>query len=82
MTWQRLIPLLVLLIFAVLVLVLVLWSRRRTAENQLKDRNAAEANWNNVCEFDNPETGAKCQRSEFHLENHYHDVGGRLVQWP
>lgn len=27
------------------------------------------------------DTGAKCQREEFHLENHYRDVGGRLVHW-
>lgn len=82
MIWQRVIPLFIVLILALLVLVLVLWGRRQSRENRAKDRNTAEANWNNVCEFDNPETGAKCERSEFHLENHYHDVGGRLVHWP
>lgn len=81
MMWQRVVPLVILLILALLVLTLVLWKRRQDRDNKSRDRSVAEAEWDGNCQFDNPETGAVCERKEFHLENHYHDVGGRLVHW-
>lgn len=81
MMWQRVIPLFILLIIALLVVVLVLWKRRDAKEDVAKARNIAEAEWDGQCQFDNPETGAVCERKEFHLENHYHDVNGKLVYW-
>lgn len=80
--WRNIVPLLILLILALLVFVLVMNQRRKSQDNERKDRLAAEKRWDGNCQFDNPDTGAKCEREEFHLENHYHDVGGRLVHWP
>ena len=82
MIWPRVIPLVILLIIALIVLVLVLHQRRKTQDLDRQERLRARDNWDGVCEFDNPDTGAKCQRTEFHLENHYHDVNGKLVHWP
>ncbi len=80
--WQRAVPLVILLIIALMILVLVLWRRRQDREDENRDRRSAEAAWDNECKFDNPKTGATCERREFHLENHYHDVNGRLETWP
>lgn len=82
MMWQRVVPFLIILLLALIVLVLVLWRRKQNKYEASKERRLAEASWTGDCEFDNPETGATCQRKEFHLENHYHDVGGKLVHWP
>ena len=82
MMWQRVVPLFILLIIALIVLVLVMHQRRKTLDNERKDRFHAEAIWDGECQFDNPKTGAKCERREFHLENHYHDVNGVLQTWP
>ena len=80
--WPRVVPLFILLIIALIVLVLVLHQRRKTKDLDREERLKARNEWDGVCEFDNPKTGAKCQRTEFHLENHYHDVNGVLVTWP
>ena len=83
MTWTRVvIPILILLIMAILVLILVMHQRRKSQDIDRKERLAAEKRWDGNCRFDNPDSGAKCERQEFHLENHYHDVNGRLVHWP
>lgn len=82
MMWQRVVPLIILLILALLVLVLVMHQRRKRQDIEREERLAAQKRWTGDCQFDNPETGAKCQRQEFHLENHYRDVGGKLVTWP
>lgn len=82
MMWQRVLPLVILLIVALLILALVMFQLRKSRDNERTDRLAAEKRWRGNCQFDNPDTGAKCEREEFHLENHYHDVGGRLVHWP
>lgn len=75
------VPLIMLALLALLVLALVLWQRRRASYIERQERLAAQKRWPGICEFDNPESGAKCQREEFHLEHHYHDVNGRLVWW-
>ncbi len=82
MTWQRIIPFLIILLVALLVLALVMHARRKSRDIERKERLSARERWDGNCQFDNPDTGAKCEREEFHLENHYHDVGGRLVHWP
>lgn len=82
MMWPRVVPFLILGILALIVLVLVLHQRRKSLDNEHKDRLLAEERWTGDCEFDNPQTGAKCERKEFHLENHYHDVNGVLATWP
>lgn len=81
--WMRVgIPLAILLIVALIILALVLYQRHRSAETSRRERLLAEKRWDGVCRFDNPETGAKCTREEFHLENHYREVNGVLVIWP
>lgn len=81
--WARVIPLLILLVLALIVLALVLWVRRATWYIERKERLVAEKRWTGDCQFDNPNTGAKCERQDFHLENHYHVLpSGQLVMWP
>lgn len=75
------VPLIALIILALLILALVLWQRRRDTSISRQERLAAEKRWDGNCQFDNPETGAKCERQEFHLKHHYHDVNGELVWW-
>ena len=84
MMWTRVvIPLLILLILALIVLVLVMNQRRKSQDLDRKERLAAEKRWTGSCTFDNPATGAKCNREDFHLENHYHVLrDGTLVTWP
>lgn len=83
MIWPRVIPILILLIVALLVLVLVLHQRRKSQDTDRRERLAAEKRWTGNCEFDNPKTGAKCERQEFHLENHYRTLDdGTLATWP
>jgi hypothetical protein len=81
-TFTRMIPFLILGIVALLLLGLVFWQLRRSRDVEIQQRLAAEKRWPGYCQFDNPNTGAKCTREEFHLENHYHDLGdGRLSRW-
>lgn len=84
MMWTRVaIPLVIVLIMALVVLVLVMNQRRKSQDLDRKERLAAEKRWRGNCAFDNPKTGAKCERQEFHLENHYHVLDdGSLVTWP
>lgn len=81
MVWPKVVPLLIILLVALIVLALVMYHRRKSLDIERKERLIARENWDGNCQFDNPDTGAKCQREEFHLENHYRDVGGRLVHW-
>lgn len=77
------IPLILVGLLALLLLAIVLWQLKRSREIDRQERLAAEKRWTGDCLFDNPETGAKCEREEFHLENHYHVLGnGSLVHWP
>jgi hypothetical protein len=80
--WTRVVPLLIVLVISLLVLTLVLWGRRKERSDKERVRQKAQEEWDYECKFDNPETGAKCTRREFHLENHYHEVNGRFVTWP
>lgn len=82
MMWQRIVPFLIILLVALLILALVMYQLRKSRDIERKERLQARKNWDGNCQFDNPETGAKCQREEFHLENHYRDVKGKLVHWP
>ena len=83
MTWPRVIPLVILIIVALLVLILVLNQRRKSRNIDRQERLAAEKRWRGDCQFDNPKTGAKCERQDFHLENHYHVLpDGSLASWP
>jgi len=75
------VPLIIVALLALLLLALVLWQRRKTHTVERQERMAARQRWDGNCLFDNPETGAKCEREEFHLEHHYHDVNGNLVWW-
>jgi hypothetical protein len=79
------VPLIIVLILALMLLALILWTRKRSRHLKDEARLHAEADWDGVCQFDNPETGAKCQREEFHLENHYREIqtptGPYLSQW-
>ena len=76
------VPLIILGIISLLVLAVIFWTHNQEKRQVEKDLLHAQNLWDGKCEFDNPETGAVCERTEFHLENHYHDVGGRLVHWP
>lgn len=82
--WVRVVvPLALVLILAVLVLVLVLYQRRKSQDIDRQERQLAERRWRGNCAFDNPKTGARCNREEFHLENHYHVLpDGSLTTWP
>jgi hypothetical protein len=82
MMWSKVIPVIMVLLVALVILVLVLHQRRKSQDLVRQERVLAEKDWDGVCQFDNPETGAKCQRLEFHLENHYRSVNGKLVTWP
>ena len=83
MMWPRVVPIVMLLIIALIVLVLVLHQRRKSQDTEHRERLAAEKRWTGDCEFDNPKTGAKCERKEFHLENHYHVLDDdSLTTWP
>ena len=82
MMWPKIVPFLIILLVALIVLALVMYQRRKSRDIERKERLLARERWTGTCQFDNPDTGAKCEREEFHLENHYHDVGGRLVYWP
>lgn len=75
------VPLIVVALVALLVLSLVLYQRKRERLLREEARLLAEERWDGHCEFDNPDTGAKCQRVEFHLENHYREVYGKLITW-
>jgi hypothetical protein len=75
------VPLLILVVLALLLLAVVLWQRRRENTVRREERLAARNRWDGNCQFDNPTSGAKCEREEFHLEHHYHDVNGELVWW-
>lgn len=75
------VPLIIVALLALVALVLIYWRHRRDEDIQREERLNAENRWNGTCQFDNPETGAKCQREEFHLENHYREINGRLVTW-
>lgn len=75
------VPLIIVAILALLLLAFVFWQRRHGYDLARKERLAAEKRWDGNCQFDNPDTGAKCQREEFHLEHHYRDVNGRLEWW-
>lgn len=75
-------PLIVVGLLALILLVFALMYKKEQREKAQRARKTAYVNWDGVCKFDNPETGAVCQRTEFHLENHYHDVNGKLVTWP
>lgn len=81
MVYRFVIPLAVVAILSLLVLVLIYWRHRKDEDLRREERILAEERWDGICRFDNPETGAKCQRQEFHLENHYREVNGKLVQW-
>jgi len=81
MLYRILIPILILGVIALIALLIVRANRRREEIIEEEHRLQAEKEWTGKCEFDNPETGAKCQREEFHLENHYRDVRGHLVTW-
>lgn len=80
--WYRVIPIIIIGLIALLVLAMVLYQIRRGKDLERKERLRARERWAGTCYFDNPNTGAKCEREEFHLENHYHDVNGTLVYWP
>lgn len=75
------VPLIIVGILALLVLALFLWRLQRDKDTRREERLAAEKRWPGYCEFENPKTGAKCTREEFHLENHYREVNGQLVYW-
>ena len=76
------IPLIIVGILALLLLAAIFWTRRKERYEAFRYRQQAEEYWDGVCQFDNPDTGAKCQREEFHLENHYREVNGKMVLWP
>lgn len=80
--WRQLLPVLVV---AALALILLAWAfiySRRKVDKKNEDRVKAEFEWDEECKFDNPRTGAVCERKEFHLENHYHELpDGELVTW-
>lgn len=83
MMWARVIPLIILLILAIIIVVLVLLVYRSSENIKRRERLAAEKRWTGDCQFDNPKTGAKCERQDFHLENHYHVLpSGQLDMWP
>lgn len=82
--WVRVgVPLLIVLIMVIIVMVLVLLQRRKSYDLDREERILAEKRWRGNCAFDNKETGAKCNREDFHLENHFHVLpDGRLATWP
>lgn len=84
MMWARVVvPLLIVLIMAIIVLALVLHQRQKSMDLDRKERLASEKRWLGDCSFSNPNTGAKCNREDFHLENHYHVLeDGSLTGWP
>lgn len=73
--------LVVLVIVALLFFGIAMLYKHYAKENDRRARIAAEEAWTGECEFDNLITGARCQRQEFHLENHYRDIDGKLVTW-
>lgn len=75
------VPLLLVGILALIFLGLMIWYRRRQAEIEKEERLLAEQRWTGTCQFDNPNTGAKCTREEFHIDTHYRDVNGSLTFW-
>lgn len=75
------VPLIIIAAIALIFLLMVIWNRNRQRENERRERILAEEQWNGVCRFDNPLSGAKCSREEFHMETHYREVGGKLVFW-
>lgn len=75
------VPLIIVALLALIALVLIYWRHRRDEDIRREEKLAAEKRWTGSCEFDNPDTGAKCQREEFHWENHYREINGRLVHW-
>lgn len=75
------VPLIVVALLALIFLGLALWWRKRQAQIDQEEALEKERDWDGVCQFTNPKTGAKCQREEFHLENHYRSVDGKLVFW-
>lgn len=81
MFYRIVIPIIVLAIVALLALLIVMINRKREQVIEEEHLIQKEKDWNGTCEFDNPETGAKCQRAEFHLENHYREINGHLVTW-
>lgn len=75
------VPLIVIALLGLILLGFALWWRRREAQIEREELLEKKRNWEGVCHFDDPNTGTKCQREEFHLENHYHYVNGKLVTW-
>lgn len=75
------VPLLMLLVLALILLAVIAFYARRRRDAKVDARKQAYVEWTGKCQFDNPKTGAKCEREEFHLENHYHDVNGVLQTW-
>ena len=76
------VPLAIIVVVALLIGALVIVAGRYEQIQERREKDFARANWRGFCEFYNPQTGASCQREEFHLENHYHELsGGRLSQW-
>lgn len=80
-TYRIMIPVLIVIAIAILALVIIYYVKRHSESVATEERLAAEKRWTGTCEFDNPNTGAKCQREEFHLENHYREVNGKLSTW-
>jgi hypothetical protein len=75
------VPLLILVVLALMFLLLMARWRQRQNDLEHERRLAAEKRWDGNCQFENPETGAKCKREEFHWENHYREIDGRMVFW-
>lgn len=79
--YRIVVPLVIVSVLAVIALVFLYRQHIRDENLRRQERLVAQEKWTGVCQFDNPATGAKCLREEFHLENHYREVNGKLVFW-
>lgn len=65
-----------------LILVIVIFMQKRWERNIQEEAELyKQAEWTGDCPVSNPETGASCQRQEFHEEHHYRVHNGKMHTW-